>query len=178
MNIDKNLIGKPPNVAHVINDELTARSHDINGKLKLLVNRLLYDSREQLEADALELANKIWDSGCNYGKGNRNLKSCAWDEDDVIALLVRQATITEREFWDRMGPKYDELTAERDALKDVKNRLKRENEELKERNHELETAFERMDALLTQKQRVIDIQRESFRKLEYEITVLKKKGAM
>ena len=100
MNIDKDLIGKPPNAAHVINDELTARSQD----------------------------------------------ACKPTECDKLC--------------------------------EVKARLKRENDELKARNHELETAFERMDALLTQKQRVIDIQRESFKKLEYEITVLKKKGAM
>jgi predicted nuclease with TOPRIM domain len=70
------------------------------------------------------------------------------------------------------------LTIECDMLCKVKDRLKRENGELKDRNNELETALERMDELLVQKQRVIDITRESFKKLEYEITVLKKKGAM
>ena len=121
MNIDKNLIGKPPNVAIIINERLIAANDNLSAESVISADGRAYndtkmtDNREKLEADVY----------------------CG-----------------------------------------VKARLKRENDELKARNHELEKAFERMDALLTQKQRVIDIQRESFKKLEYEITVLKKKGAM
>ena len=83
------------------------------------------DSREQLEDDALDLASRIWHRGCYYGEGNCDIKSAAWDENDVIAMLNRQAAITERELCGRCSPyatakdymdTIDSLTAERDEL--------------------------------------------------------------
>ena len=78
------------------------------------------DSREQLEDDALDLASRIWHRGCYYGEGNCDIKSAAWDENDVIAMLNRQAAITEREVLcqpDERDEQIAELTAERDEWK-------------------------------------------------------------
>ena len=160
MNIDKDHIGKPPNVAIIINERLIAANDNLSAESVISADGRAYndtkmtDNREKLEADVYNGF-----SGVALSEQMRDVL-----RSRVHVWLDRQAAITERELCD--------------MLKDVKARLKRENDELKARNHELESGFERMDALLTQKQRVIDIQRESFRKLEYEITVLKKKGAM
>ena len=137
MDIDKEIIGKPPNEAVVINEQIIkkAESYKQEDEQDSLI---ISDSREKLEDDALELASKIWHKGCYFGEGNGNLiscagmlKSCAWDENDVIALLDRQAAITEQEWLDGkthifgmtfdevqgLQAKVEELTAERDELK-------------------------------------------------------------
>ena len=142
MNIDKDLIGKPPNVAHVINDELTARSQDAckqeNG-----------DTREQLEADVY--------NGFSDVALSEQMRDVL--RSRVHVWLDRQAAITERELCGRCSP-YATVKDYMDTINTLLGRI------------------DSLNALLTQKQRVIDIQRESFKNLEYEIKVLKKKGAM
>lgn len=194
MNIDKDLIGKPPNVAIVINERMITANDNLPAKSDISADgyvrndtEMIY-SREQLEADVYE--------GFSDVALSEQMRDIL--RSRVHVWLDRQAAITRAEVFEdgeydcltcdakvELCGEIDRLTTERDALKitidaqkEVIDRLKRENDELKDRNHELGSALEHMDALLVQKQHVIDIQRESFKKLEYEITVLKKKGAM
>lgn len=87
------------------------------------------DSREKLEADAIQLAQNIWHQGQNYANGVREIRHIAWQERDIIELLDRQAAITERELckqcdWPSLAAQPDlesqeriaELTAQVDEL--------------------------------------------------------------
>lgn len=58
---------------------------------------MLNDSREKLEADAIQLAQNIWHQGQNYANGVREMRHIAWQKRDVIELLDRQDRITHLE---------------------------------------------------------------------------------
>lgn len=55
------------------------------------------DNRERLEEDAFELASTIWHKGCAWESGVEDINLVGWKEEDVIALLDRQAAITRHE---------------------------------------------------------------------------------
>lgn len=71
----------------------------------------MVDSREQLEEDAFELASTIWNKGCAWESGVEDFDLVGWKEEDIIALLDRQAVITERELCEyfHMLDRTDEL---------------------------------------------------------------------
>lgn len=77
------------------------------------------DSREKLEADAIQLAQNIWHKGMNYANGVREVRHVSWQEREIIELLDRQAAITEREVGGtllRQDERIAELTAQVDEL--------------------------------------------------------------
>ena len=135
------------------------------------------DSREQLEDDALDLASRIWHRGCYYGEGNCDIKSAAWDENDVIAMLERQAAITERECMERatservgwdcaecaegLRKRVDELTADAKRWADAANGQRLVAMEQADKVCELTAERDRL-------QRVVKVQADSFQKLERE----------
>ena len=100
------------------------------------------DSREKLEADAIQLAQNIWHQGQNYANGVREIRHIAWQERDIIELLDRQAAITRREVLTQPDERDEqlaeltaqlyELTAERDALADDLLTCNKEREQYRE----------------------------------------------
>lgn len=83
------------------------------------------DSREKLEADACQFVARAWEAGRNFERRDLNTRSkdVAWSSDELIALLDRQAAITERECrkpnWDycETCEALEELQDENDGLK-------------------------------------------------------------
>lgn len=145
------------------------------------------DSREKLEADVLRFVREITDEALVMGAHEASwypniggLREC------IAAHLDRQAAITERELcsecgWPAVAAQPDrelqdrmaELEAERDELRQLLEDQEDDGYEIIERlNAELDAAktHEReLHGYLIEKQHVVEIQRESFRKMEADL---------
>lgn len=105
--------------------DVTADAVDANDETATCNNsteNVIHDSREKLEADAIQLAQNIWHQGQNYANGVREVRHIAWQERDVIKLLDRQAAITrktEQAAWiQQANGLIHEANVERDELRD------------------------------------------------------------
>lgn len=121
MNIDKDLIGKPPNQAIVINDKL--------------INKAECDTREKLEADVRQYANP---------NGYKNTLGACW-EKKMLSFLDRQAAITCADVFEdgkydcmtcgakhELQQRVDSLTAECDSLRAKSSKQRKQLGELQD----------------------------------------------
>lgn len=142
---------------HMSNDDLGAKN-DVSERVDAVTTETCdNDSREKLEADAIQLAQNIWHQGQNYANGVREMRHIAWQERDVIELLDRQAEITEQQterkwccYEGSVQSEIDKLATQVDNLARDLQESERLREEMRE---ELSIAYDYAHDLLARRDR-------------------------
>lgn len=230
MNIDKDIIGKPPNQAVVINDKLINRQlkeKENHSKNNQVLSEPFTDTREKLEADVRDITINSWVTAPLYKVTDWLNRQAAITKNEcreenrkrlgeLHALLDEAARKREELAWrvDYNGELVEKVKQERNNLQEQVDSLTTERDHFRKHVNWLidliadiarkqphtfdpEAPYETLDTIgdyldelhgnvasltaerdkllkqLAGKQHVIDVQRDSFRKMEVELSKAK-----